>query len=363
MRTFIVTYFDGKSSKSSEATLVVFPQYWKISMDNTSPFSNSIRWDVTNIKSSKVYTKNIKSFSYGEYPFQYIECEDDLLIPEIEKHPEQKKLHSKVDTFLHQFKLKSIALLMLLIVGFSAGMYFYVIPNVAEKFAQNVNSKYVKNFGDFVFNTIKPELEINEERSKILQEFANQLDLKAEYPLDLYVVDEDAINAFAISGGKIVVYSGLLDKLTEANQLAALLGHEVSHINKRHVLKNVSRDLSGYIFLSVVFGDINGVTSVFIENAHLFKRMSYSRDLEQEADQGGLELLYANKVNPEGMIALFQVLKEETESEDFESLKYISSHPLINERITYTKEQIKEKANTFIENKKLNTVFAELQKK
>nr|WP_252730267.1 M48 family metallopeptidase [Lacinutrix sp. C3R15] len=239
-------------------------------------------------------------------------------------------------------------------------MYFYVIPNVAEKFAQTLHTNYVGEFGNFVFNAIKSELDINEERSEILQEFAGHLELNAEFPLELYVVDSKDVNAFAMSGGKIVVYSGLLDKLTNENQLAALLGHEVSHINNRHVLRNVSRDLSGYIFLSVIFGDINGVTSVFVENAHLFKSMSYSRDLEQEADEGGLELLYENNINPEGMLELFQILKEETKIEDFGGIEYISSHPLVDERIKYTKEQIEAQTSTFVDNKELKNLFIKL---
>ncbi|RMZ50651.1 hypothetical protein EB822_07460 [Flavobacteriaceae bacterium PRS1] len=205
MKTFPVKYFDGKSSKPFDALLTIFPNYWNVSIKEED-FSNIIKWEIEHIKSSQVYTQKIKSFSYGNYPFQYIEYQGDDILIEIEKFQEQKKLCNKTDSFLHKFGAKSVAMLMLAIVTFSGLMYFYVIPNVAEKFAENIDSTYVIAFGNYIFDPLKPELNIDDERSAVLQEFTNQLTLDSEYPIEVYVAKIDELNAFAMPGGKIVIF-------------------------------------------------------------------------------------------------------------------------------------------------------------
>jgi len=153
----------------------------------------------------------------------------------------------------------------------------------------------------------------------------------------------------------------LLDELTNASQLAALLGHEVAHIKKRHALKNVSRNLSGYLFISILFGDINGISTILIENAHMFKQMSFSRILERQADEEGIEMLINNGINPKGMQELFQILKDETKTNMYKEFKYIYSHPLLNERIDYIKSKIENLEYDSETNNKLEKLFNKLQ--
>jgi predicted Zn-dependent protease len=219
------------------------------------------------------------------------------------------------------------------IIGFAIGMYFYVIPNVAVGFAKSLNKQQVISFGDYVFRVLSSDLEIHEEKSKKLQEFVDNLQTNGEFPIKAYVVKSDDLNAFALSGGKFVIYSSLLDKIKTQDQLAALICHEVSHIENRHVLKNISKNLSGAIFISVLFGDINGVTTIIGENAHLFSQLSFARDLEKEADLLGLEIMRNNNLDLHGMPELFQILKNET---SIDLPTYLSNHPMLKDRITYT---------------------------
>lgn len=362
MRILLVSYFDGVSSKPYNAQLVIRDSYWLISYkDESGLITKEVRWRVSEIKSSKVYTKTIKSFSYGEYPFQHLECESAAITSEINKYTAQKHLTNKYDNFLHQSSYKSLVSIIAVIVAISCVMYFYVLPTVAVSFVNTLDEKYVVGFGDYVFDPIIDGLDVDDERSKKLQEFFDALYVESNYPYKLYVVNYDMLNAFAVSGGKIVVFSGLLDKLENSNQLAALLGHEKTHIENRHVLKNVARDLSGYLFLSILFGDVNGVTAVLLENAHRFKSMSYSRDLEREADEGGYEMLIKNKINPDGLIDLFNVLKKETDSVSQETFKYISSHPMLEERINYVQSRLDNEGVTYEEDVRLDVIFRELK--
>ena len=69
------------------------------------------------------------------------------------------------------------------------------------------------------------------------------------------------------------------------DQLVALLGHEVSHVNNRHSIKILTRNLAGYMMISLVFSDLNGIMSVLAENAQQLRSLSYSREFEEEADE------------------------------------------------------------------------------
>ena len=77
---------------------------------------------------------------------------------------------------------------------------------------------------------------IDKERTKLLQEFARSMQLSNNYPIKLTVVKNKEVNAYAIPGGNIVVYSGILKAMRSPDELAALLGHETAHINERHSL-------------------------------------------------------------------------------------------------------------------------------
>ncbi len=332
---FNVTYFDGNSSKSHEAILKPNSSEWKIIYKNEQDVLNEISWKIKSIKKSGVHTKGLVSFSYGnKFPFQKIESTDNNFIEFVSKL-DHKNITNKLDHKIHKSGIKSISILLIAIISFAIGMYFYVIPNVAVSFAKNLNKQQVINFGDYVFRVLSTDLEIQEEKSNKLQEFVDALQTKGEFPIKAYVAKSDELNAFALSGGKFVIYSSLLDKIKTQDQLAALICHEVSHIENRHVLKNISKDLSGAIFISVLFGDINGVTSIIGENAHLFSQLSFTRKLEKEADLFGLEMMRENNLDLDGMPELFQILKDET-SIDLPS--YLSNHPMLKDRIAYTQE-------------------------
>lgn len=355
---FNATYFDGNSSKSH--SVEIYPNYssWRISFSDSILPKQDINWQVNDIKKSEVYTKDIVVFTYGkDFPFQRIESADIDFIDYI-NNSNNDLLSTKVDVVLHKSVGRSILILVFAIIAFAIGMYFYVIPTIAVGFAKNLPSKSVISFGDYVYRTLSPTLTIDNKQSEKLQDFVDALTIQSEFPIDIKVATSDDLNAFALSGGKIVVFSSLLEKIQNENQLAALIGHEISHIENRHVLKSVSRNLSSAIFISIIFGDVNGVTAILGENAHLFSQLSYSRSLEKEADIFGLELLRNNNLDLHGMPELFQILKDESL---VDIPAYLSNHPILQDRIQYTSE-IAETQKSFTENTLLKEKWVLLKK-
>lgn len=103
---------------------------------------------------------------------------------------------------------------------------------------------------------------------------------------------------------------GVFDKMESYEELMALLAHEVSHINKRHSMLALLREYSGSMFLSAIVEDISKFTDILITSANKLDGLSYSRELEEEADREGLRLMPLNKVNPIGFRLLFESLND-----------------------------------------------------
>jgi len=355
---FDVNYFDGKSSKTHKATLSVNSLAFMVSYIDENNKSVVVSWEISNIKKAGIYTKDFISFTYGDsFPFQRIESADKNFIDYINNN-DQKNLNNSLDVMLHKSKKRSLVFLLLTLIALGVATYFYIIPTVATGFATTLTEKNVIDFGDYVFRVLSTELEINEDATKRLQEFADEMTIKCSFPLKLYVVQSEEMNAFAVSGGKIVIFSSLLEKIETEAQLAALIGHEVSHIENRHALKGIARDLSGAIFVSVLFGDINGATAVLIDNAHMFKQLSYTRSLEKEADIFGLDIMRESNVDLHGMPQLFEILQKETV---IDVPTYLSNHPMLKNRIEYT-EKIANNQSKFIVNTVLQEKWQQIKK-
>lgn len=329
---FKAKYFDGKTSKTHHAEVTINSLQWTIRyMDDESPLQ--VNWSVEDIKKSDVFTKGFIAFTYGKnFPFQRLESDDVNFISFISNH-DNKNFNRGIDTKLHQSSKKTLVSFIVGLIGLVFVAYLYVIPAIAENFAANLSQSAVTDFGNYVYRVLSPELNIDDEKSKKLQGFVDELEFDTEFNIEAYVANSDQLNAFALSGGKIVIFSSLLEKLENKEQLVALIGHEVAHIEKRHVLKNVSRNLSGAVFVSILFGDVNSVTAVLADNAHMFSQLSFSRSLEKEADIYGLEIMKQNNVDLNGMPELFKLLKRET---DIDIPSYLSNHPMLKNRIDYT---------------------------
>jgi len=172
-------------------------------------------------------------------------------------------------------------------------------------------------------------------------------------------VNSPTVNAFALPGGQIFVYSGIIDKMKNYNELVALLSHEITHVTHQHSLKSLGRSAAAAIFISGLFVDISGISAGILDQANQLKQLRYSRELETEADQHGVDFMIKYKVSPEGMISLMQILDAEGEKQDG-FMKYLSTHPETRERIHALKSNNRISAN-FKENLSLKAIFSDIK--
>jgi predicted Zn-dependent protease len=224
------------------------------------------------------------------------------------------------------------ALFFLAVIAVLVSGYLWVLPWASERLALLMPTSVDVQLGDAMYEGMAPSLNEDTARSAILQRFGDQLQVAPDFKPTFHYVEDDQVNAFAMPGGHIVVFSGIAEKMTSPGQLAALLAHEGTHVEERHSTRMIMRGMGSYVFLSLLLGDLSGVAGVIAQNADNIRGLGYSRSLESEADGTGQERMKANGVDPEGMVDLLELLEKEAQDMP-EQLSFLSSHPLTAERI------------------------------
>jgi predicted Zn-dependent protease len=256
---------------------------------------------------------------------------------------------------------KGLTLLKVLIVllALALAFYFWAVPWIAGKMANRFPINYEKRMGEQMYQVLKGGFPVDEQRTAYVNEFFKKMNISSRYDIQITVVKSDQANAFAIPGGHIVVYDKVLNGMASYEELAALLSHEFTHIENRHSLRNIFRQVSSKIFLSLLFGNSDAVGSVVIDNADKLKGLSYSRGLESEADENGAELLAARKIDCQGFVKLFELLKKETAGVSTPEL--VNSHPDLDNRIAGIRELEVCRKNQPTRDTSLHTLFLKIQ--
>jgi Zn-dependent protease with chaperone function len=343
-------FFDGKSAISQEIELI-FDIEKSILVFETDD-SRFHSWDldsvVFEIKSKNMYLE------YGNDPIQNIKINDSDFASRILDFRKKKGnlswYHKLMDMGIKAHILFTVFIFAIIGLG-----YFYVIPWVAEKAVVIIPEDYDSHLGTTFFEQNMLFSDVDIEKTKILNRFAKELNLKNTKKIKFTVVNSEMVNAFALPDGNIVVFSGILNTMKGYDELVGLIGHEVAHVNHRHSMKMVCRNLSGYLFVSAILGDANGVMATIGDNVNSLQSLSYSRKFEHEADVEGFEIIALNKINPKGMSNLFKRLQDE---EVVSIPEFLSSHPVTTERIRDINELIKMKPFQFKENLKLKKLFS-----
>lgn len=217
------------------------------------------------------------------------------------------------------------------VVAIIAFLYFIFVPWLGEKMAMRFSKEAEIELGNDLYNATMSGLDVDTAKSDILNSFYAELNYKVGYPVRITVVHSSDINAYAIPGGHIVVNDAILEGMKTPEELAALLGHEATHIAERHSLRTLFRGTARQLFLSLLIGNNSGVVGFLVSNADELKGLQYSRSLESDADKQGILLMEKSGLNTEGMLHLIQMLQRETGGAA--PVSYLSTHPDFAKRI------------------------------
>jgi predicted Zn-dependent protease len=154
----------------------------------------------------------------------------------------------------------------------------------------------------------------------------------SEHTYRVSVVENDEVNAFALPGGQIVVWTGLLREAESAEQVAGVLAHELAHVERRHGLRNVAHRAGialGLRLLVAIFlgGDLDGFTSLAADVAVIAASNDYNQDQESEADADAVVRMHAAGLDPTALAGFFRVMSREGAGELPGLAQWLSTHP------------------------------------
>ncbi len=347
-------YFNGKSSTPITVDIAWHAHGLELIYTNANNQYETVFWNKAEIHQTEV-SSGIVTLKYGDtVPQQQLEVTDPDFIALF------KKEYAVGFTYKAKLNTAPILIGLVLLIGLSGWLvYVFLLPAIADYGARVFPKEYEIKLGEQLYSSVLQGEEIDSAKTVAINQFFNQLNMQKDYPVRITVVKSKVVNAFALPGGGIVVYDAILKDMKNSDQLAALLAHEYSHVQLKHATRNMFRSLAGYLFISVVFSDVNGIGHVLVENAHQLRNLSYSRELETEADNNGLQILQRNNISATGMKDLFAQLKKE--SGGVEVSEIISTHPDLDNRIQNADQFLKSTHYKFIPNDSMAYYFKQLK--
>ncbi|HVJ41429.1 MAG TPA: M48 family metallopeptidase [Dongiaceae bacterium] len=213
------------------------------------------------------------------------------------------------------------------------GCYFG-LPRLAIAAVQLMPLQWDAKLGDPVRERIVEHEQIcaNEAAQAVLDRLGERLmpeNIRA-VPLTLDVVETKDINAFALPGNHIIIYSGLIAKADTPEILAGVLAHEMGHLEMRHPTRGLIEQLGLGVAINLVLGN-----NAFGNIGRVMAGLSYTRDMERQADERAVALLHRAHIRADGLAAFFDLLKKD---ERLHIPVLLSDHPGLEERAAATKQ-------------------------
>ena len=236
--------------------------------------------------------------------------------------------------------------LVLLVTGFFAGCY--QVPVTGRRAVNLVDDKDVTKMSVAMFDDMKRRYRLSRDQDRIaqLQRVGERLSRVVFWDMpdadwEFVVFDVPQINAFAMAGGKVGVFSGLFKIASTDDQLASVIAHEIAHVTAKHVHEKLSQELAvntvgtvGVIGLGV--SGAPGITTAALSQAYGLSTgvgaLAFDRAKEKEADYIGLMYMARAGYDPQAAITVLEALEAESANEPAQPA-ILSTHPTHPERI------------------------------
>ncbi|MCB1146840.1 MAG: M48 family metallopeptidase [Leptospiraceae bacterium] len=212
--------------------------------------------------------------------------------------------------------------------------FFSMAPCSPQKILPEISIADQEKLGKFFADAITDNKKVN---SKVVNEALIQIQKRltdaiqdSEFTYKIIPVYNEMVNAFALPGGYIIVHSELLTLAETPEEVAAVLAHEIGHIERKHIIKRMVVKLGLEVIKIILTG---GDSRVINEAASMMAGNTFDQSQEEDADEFALELLLKAKIDPRNLATFFRRLSEEYEADLPESLQFFSTHPDTNERI------------------------------
>jgi len=168
-------------------------------------------------------------------------------------------------------------------------------------------------------------------------------EMEERFAWRLLLIRERSVNAFALPGGYMGVHLGLIAVVASRDELASVLGHELSHITQRHISRLTTQQgqQAPWMIAAMVLGALAASKSPNMANAVIAgsqaaavqSSLNFSRDMEREADRIGYNVMTQAGYQPQAFVSMFEKLQQASRLNDNGAYPYLRSHPLTSQRI------------------------------
>src|SRR3989338_2680098 len=211
-----------------------------------------------------------------------------------------------------------------------------------------VNTQKEVNIGKSIAQSIEKSKEIKLDPDPLMTEHVREVGQKIASVSDrkeveyvFRVIDKDDVNAFALPGGYVFVFKGLVDKISNDDELAAVIAHEIAHVVARHSIKRLHGGV-GYNILQILMvvtgagrSDAGRIDAAFGQLI-----MSYSREDEALADKLAVKYLKEAGYDPWAVVSLLKKLQEADRTAPIRPYTGYRSHPYVADRIRIVKQEL-----------------------
>ena len=169
-------------------------------------------------------------------------------------------------------------------------------------------------------------------------------ELEERFAWELFLIRDRTINAFALPGGYLGVHLGLISLVSNRDELAAVMGHELTHVTQRHISRLISQQsrqapwIIGAMILGALAASKNpqaaAAAVVGGQAVAAQSQLDFSRDMEREADRIGFGVMTDAGFESRAAGTMFEKLQQASRLNDNGAFPYLRSHPLSTERIS-----------------------------
>lgn len=232
--------------------------------------------------------------------------------------------------------LKEFAILLVGLLAIVVGVYLALglaVDLIVPRLSMDLEKKLA---GAFIGQLIENEDAADTTRS--VQAMVDRLKARCAplpYTITVHITESDAVNAAALPGGHMIVFTGLLAEMTSENELAFVLAHELGHYANRDHLRGLGRALVLMTASTLLLGADNSINSMIGQGLALTE-LSFSRKQERLADEFALNTLFCHYGHVADATSFFSKIPEDGDPGRFGH--YFSSHPENRRRIDRLKE-------------------------
>jgi predicted Zn-dependent protease len=168
-------------------------------------------------------------------------------------------------------------------------------------------------------------------------------ELDERFAWEIMLGRDRTVNAFALPGGYFGVHLGLIAIVASRDELASVLGHELSHVTQRHISRLMAKQSqqTPWMIGAMILGALAASKNADAGNALLVgsqavsaqSQLNFSRDMEREADRVGYGVMTQAGFDAQGFVSMFDKLQQASRLNDNGAYPYLRSHPLTTERI------------------------------